>query len=175
MKLGTIYFYTIAITDWIPLLQTDKFKQILLDRLEYLVKEKKLIVYSLVIMPNHIHVIWENIAMNGRELPSASFMKFKGHSFLEELQLANNPILQRFKVERYDRKHQFWQRSGLSVFMYNKKILEQKLDYIHFNPLQEHWKLVIDPSDYYFSTCSFYERGEKRFDWVTHYMDAFGG
>jgi putative transposase len=175
MELGSIYFYTVAIIDWIPLLETDKFKQIVADSLTYLVNEKKLNVYAFVIMPNHIHIIWENIAMNGRELPSASFMKFTGHAFLEELTRTNNPLLEKFKVERNSRKHQFWQRSGLPVFMYNRKILEQKLDYIHFNPLQEHWKLAHDPGDYYFSSCSFYERGEKRFDWVKHYMDAFDG
>lgn len=51
-------------------------------------------------------------------------------------------------------------------------MLEQKLDYIHLNPLQAHWNLTDDPNSYYFSSCSFYEQEDKKFDWLTHYMDA---
>jgi len=33
MELDNIYFYTVAIVDWFPLLETDKFKTIVLDSL----------------------------------------------------------------------------------------------------------------------------------------------
>ena len=58
------------------------------------------------------------------------------------------------------------------IVMYDRKILEQKLDYIHLNPLQEHWNLVTDPNEYLYSSCSFYEREDKRYNWLTHYMDV---
>lgn len=173
MKLGTVYFYTVAIVDWIQLLHPDKFKSIVLDSLAHLVKKKKIRVYGFVIMPNHIHIIWENIAINGKEMPYASFMKLTGHEFLRELRSTNNPILNKFKAFDNDRDHQFWQRNGLPIIMKSRQILEQKLDYIHLNPLQAHWNLVTDPNDYYFSSCSFYEREDNRFDWLTHYMDVF--
>jgi len=63
MEIGVIYFYTASILDWIPLLQSEKFKKIILDSLIYLVKKDKIRVYGFVIMPNHIHLIWENIAV----------------------------------------------------------------------------------------------------------------
>ncbi len=172
MELNEIYFYTVAILDWIPLLKEEKFKLIVLNSLIHLIEKKKIVVYGFVIMPNHIHIIWQSLEKNGKEMPYASFMKFTGHAFLEELRETNDPLLTRFKVTRNSRDHQFWQRNGLPIVMYNRKILEQKLDYIHFNPLQEHWKLVSYPNDYYFSSCSFYEQQDKRFSWLTHYMDA---
>ena len=172
MELDTIYFYTVAITDWIPLLQTDRFKQIVLDSLIHLVDKQKIKVYGFVIMPNHIHIIWENITMNGKEKPYASFMKFTGHEFLRELRQANNHLLSKFIVNANDRLHHFWQKDAHKVIMYDRKILEQKLDYIHLNPLQEHWNLVSDPNDYYYSSCSFYEKEDMRFNWLTHYMDV---
>ena len=172
MELNTIYFYTVAILDWIPLLESDKFKQIVLDSLIHLVKKQKLIVYGFVIMPNHIHIIWECKAKNGKEMPHASFMKFTGHEFLKELKATGSPLLNKFKVDCNSRVHQFWQKNGLPIVMYDRKILEQKLDYTHLNPLQAHWNLVADPNDYYFSSCSFYEQGDNRFDWLTHYMDV---
>ena len=78
MELNVTYFFTVAILDWMHLLKTEKFKQIVLDSLRHLVEKEKLIVYGFVIMPNHIHIIWENKAMNGKELPSESFMKLPG-------------------------------------------------------------------------------------------------
>jgi REP element-mobilizing transposase RayT len=65
-----------------PLINTDRFKHIVMDSLIYLTKKNKLKVYGFVIMPNHIHIIWENIALNGKEMPYISFMKFTGHQFL---------------------------------------------------------------------------------------------
>ncbi|MCR8556045.1 transposase [Mucilaginibacter sp. BJC16-A38] len=172
MELNTIFFYTVAIVDWIPLLKNEKFKQIVLDSIIHLVKRDKLIVYGFVIMPNHIHIIWECKAKNGKEMPYASFMKFTSHEFLKELRTTNDPMLNKFKVDDVSRDHQFWQKKGLPIIMFDRKILEQKLDYIHLSPLQAHWNLVDDPNDYYYSSCSFYERGDDKFDWLTHYMDV---
>jgi REP element-mobilizing transposase RayT len=174
MELNTIYFYTVAIVDWIPLLESDKFKNIVLDSLIYLVKKKKLKVYGFVIMPNHIHIIWEAIEKNGKEMPQASFMKFTGHKFLEELKKNDSSLLSRFKVDDGARDYQFWQKKGQSTFLFNREILEQKLDYTHYNPLQEHWNLANNPNEYYYSSCTFYELGDTKFDWLTHYMEAFG-
>ena len=173
MDLNITYFYTVAKVNWIPLLETDKFKQIVLDSLIHLVKKEKLIVYGFVIMPNHIHIIWECKAMNGKEMPHASFMKFTGHAFLDELRKTNDPFLNKFKVDNISRNYQFWQKDALPIIMYDRKILEQKLDYIHFNPMQSHWNLVTDPNDYFFSSCSFYEKEDKRFNWLMHYADVF--
>jgi putative transposase len=172
MELGEIYFYTATILDWKHLLQSEKFKLIILDSLIHLIEKEKMKVYGFVIMPNHIHLIWENINVNGKEMLYASFMKFTGHRFLEELRKTDTTLLAQFKVERNSRNHQFWQRSALPIRLYNRKILEQKLDYIHLNPMQEHWNLVADPNDYPYSSCSFYGLEDKRFNWLTHYIDV---
>jgi len=168
MDIGNIYFYTATILDWKHLLKQDKFKVMILDCIIHLIEKGKVKVYGFVIMPNHIHLIWENISMNGKETPHASLMKYTAHQFLEN----DTELLEQFKVDRYSRKHQFWQRNALPILCYDRKILEQKLNYIHLNPLQEHWKLVSDPNDYLYSSCSFYEKEELRYDWLTHYMDV---
>jgi REP element-mobilizing transposase RayT len=59
MSIGEIYFWTCTIKDWKNLLKPDKYKQIVIDCLKEL-KEKNLItIYAYVIMPNHIHIVWE--------------------------------------------------------------------------------------------------------------------
>jgi len=172
MELNQIYFYTASITDWIPLLRTNEFKWIILRSLIHLIESNKIKIYGFVIMPNHIHLIWENVQMNGKEMPHASFMKFTGHQFLEELRKTDNEFLKRFESNGNNRNYQFWQRNALPIRLFDMKILEQKLNYIHMNPLQAHWNLVEDPNDYYFSSCSFYEQQDNKFNWLTHYMDV---
>ncbi|WP_184547492.1 transposase [Mucilaginibacter sp. FT3.2] len=173
MELNEVYYYTATIVDWFPLLRADKFKQIVMDSLMYLVKKDKIKVYAFVIMPNHIHLIWSQLDMNGKEKPTASFMKFTGHQFLDELRNTDDALLARFKTEENNRNHQFWQRNALPIRILDRKMLEQKMDYIHLNPLQQHWNLTDDPNKYHFSSCSFYEQDDRKFSWLTHYMDLF--
>src|ERR1700709_1217015 len=123
MELDIIYFYTVAILDWVPLLQSDKYKSIVLNSLIHLVDKKKIKVYGFVIMPNHIHIIWEALEKNGKEMPQASFMKFTGHKFLEELKKADSAFLSRFKVDDETRDYQFWQKKPQSTFLFTRKVL----------------------------------------------------
>ena len=53
------------------------------------------------------------------------------------------------------------------------KVVEQKLNYIHLNPLQEQWNLVSKPEDYRWSSARFYETGIDDFGFITHYRDRF--
>lgn len=171
METDLIYFYTATILNWIPLLRDDSYKKIITDSLNYLVKKGTIKVYGFVIMPNHIHLIWCTQANNGKESAAASFMKFTAHMFLNELRAGSPERLKRYEVGRLNRKHQFWQENSRFVHMYNRSILEQKLNYIHLNPLQEHWQLVDDPNKYAYSSSSFYELNDGKFEWLTHYME----
>jgi len=57
--------------------------------------------------------------------------------------------------------------------MDSKEKMEQKLEYIHLNPLQEHWSLVDRPEYYKWSSAMFYEKGIDEFGFLTHYGEKF--
>ena len=46
--------------------------------------------------------------------------------------------------------------------IYNENFFNQKLKYIHCNPVSGKWKLVIDYTDYEHSSASFYETGKVK-------------
>jgi len=48
----------------------------------------------------------------------------------------------------------------------------QKLNYIHNNPLKEHWNLVKDSSDYKYSSAKYYELYEKNFHFLKDLCEA---
>ncbi|MGK7391058.1 MAG: transposase [Candidatus Cyclobacteriaceae bacterium M2_1C_046] len=173
MELGEVYFWTSSIYQWDHLLKERSYKDLILQSLSFLVAKNKIAVYAFVIMPNHIHLIWELLTLNGKEKPNASFHKYTAHKFQEELKKYDNDLLKRFKVKEPERKYRFWNRDPLATLMYSKEIVEQKLDYIHLNPLQEHWNLVKSPEEYYFSSAAFYEADRNNFPFLTDYRERF--
>jgi len=172
MELGEIYFWTATIHKWIPLLQTDSAKDMILNSLKYLSTKDKIDVYAFVIMPNHIHLIWKLNALNGKELPHASFLKFTAHAFKAEL-IKTPEKLSRFFVDEGNKEFNFWQRDSLAVKLTSREMAFQKMDYIHKNPLADHWNLATRPEDYLFSSASFYEKGEDRFGVLKDIREEF--
>lgn len=174
VSLHEIYFWTDTIRGWQELLGDDRFKQIIISCWHELVKRKKIAIYGYVIMPNHLHVIWEMLEKNGKEMPHASFNKYTSHQFLEIIRAESPSVVSRYKEEDSPvRLHRFWQRDPLAVMMNSRKVTEQKLEYIHTNPLQAKWNLAGTPEDFRWSSAKFYETGIDEFSIVTHYLDRF--
>ena len=173
MNLTSTYFYTAIILNWSHLLKIDAFKDQIIQSLELLVSRKKIRVYGFVIMPNHIHFIWRNLEMNGKKIPDESCKKFISHVFKKKLAKKDPALLEGFLVNKFDRQYQFWKRNALSVELLSREMLEQKLTCLLMNPVQAHWNLVDDPNNYYYSSCSFYESGNRMFNWLTDYREDF--
>jgi putative transposase len=72
-NINKIYFFTATINNWQPLLACDNNKQLIVDYLNKLNAEGYLTVYAFVIMPNHMHIIWRQNKLNGKETPQGSF------------------------------------------------------------------------------------------------------
>jgi len=170
MDLNTLYFYTSTINGWKPIL-TDDIKRIIINSLTYLVRIKKIKVYGFVIMPNHIHLIWEFLEPNGKELPHASFKKFTAHQIQQILRERNPSLFESFKVNDESRRYLIWQKDAHFLELYSSKVIFQKLDYIHNNPCQGKWMLAENPVDYKYSSFSYYDNGDKRYDFLTHIQD----
>jgi len=173
MELGEVYFWTNTIKDWKHLLKKDSYKNLIIEQLQWLKRRNTIIIYGLVIMPNHMHILWELLEKNGKEMPHASFNKWTSSEFLKDLRRNHPNILEYFKEVTVERSHRFWQKDPLAIKMDCKFKCEQKLDYLHLNPLQEQWNLAIAPEQYYWSSAEFYNTGKDEFNLFTHYMDRF--
>lgn len=173
MVLGEVYFWTNTIKDWQHLLKPDKYKRLIIEQLQWLVQRKKIVVYGYVLMPNHLHFIWEMREMNGKEMPHASFNKWTSSHFLKDLRLHHPKVLPYFIQKAQERNHRFWQRDPLAILIDSREKLEQKLTYIHLNPLHERWNLVSSPENYPWSSANFYLTGEDDLGILTHYLDRF--
>ena len=173
MMLDEVYFWTATINKWIQLLAPTHRKQIIIDSLKFLSQSRFITVYAFVIMPNHVHLIWRQNKKNGGEMPYASFLKFTSRLFLNELK-ADPEFLSRFEIKAANKQYNFWQRDSHAFQLITKKMTDQKLKYIHDNPLSGKWELCEYSEQYYFSSASFYETGIDKFGFLTDIREEFG-
>ena len=171
--INKIYFWTATIHKWIPLLDGPINKQIIIDSLKYLSDKDLITVYGFVLMPNHIHLIWQQNNLNGKETPKGSFLKHTAHFFLKELKANGN--FKHYEVNQANKKHEIWQRDSLGIEVYSREVAKQKLDYIHFNPVSGKWNLAKDDLDYHFSSARFYEKGVDDFGFLKNIFTIFDG
>ena len=168
-----MYFWTITVKEWIHLLKEEEFKIIIINSLKWLHEKKLVNIYGYVIMPNHIHLLWEQLKMNGKEFPKNSFEKFTAHQFQKKLRNENSEWLKKFRVNTVDRNYNFWQRDPLAIYVSGKEMASQKLNYIHNNPMQAKWNLCQAPEHYRFSSANFYENQIDEFGILTNYIEVF--
>jgi len=173
IDLNKIYFWTATIHKWYNLLDKNENKQTLIDSLRFLSDKGCITVYAFVIMPNHIHLIWQANKLNGKESPIGSFLKFTGHQLLEQLKTERKELL--YVVEKMNKVHEIWQRDPLATEIISLSVARQKMDYIHFNPVSGKWKLSKDDISYYYSSSTFYETGIDNFGFLNDLVSVFTG
>ena len=162
-------FITITNLNWLPVLENEYHKQIIIEAIQRRVNLEQVTVYGFVIMPNHLHCIWQLHDGINRANFQRDFLKFTSRSILNFMRMHDDPLLKALQVKAGDRKFQVWERNSLSIDLFTEKVFLQKLDYIHNNPLQPKWKLATLPEEYYWSSAAFYETGVSDFSFLQHY------
>ncbi len=171
VELGEIYFWTATINKWQNLLEPDDYKDIIINSLQFLSNQEMIDVFTFVIMPNHVHLIWRINKLNGKEKPSASFLKFTAHLFKKKLRKEGFNKLSKYWVDANNKDFEFWQRDPMAIHLFTTDVAYQKMDYIHDNPISR--GLVKDPCDYRYSSAKFYELGVKEFSFLKDIRNEF--
>ena len=55
----SMFFTTSTIKEWYPLLKQEKFRNIVISSIEFLINEERIKLLGYVIMPNHLHMIFQ--------------------------------------------------------------------------------------------------------------------
>src|SRR6185312_3567902 len=162
-------FFTATILEWKRLLKPDKYKDIIVCSLQFLVENRRVKVNAFVIMDNYLHLIWQMMEGIKPQAVQRDFMKYTAQKIKQDL-IKNHPaVLAHFKVDAKDREYQFWERNALSVELNTLEMLKQKLEYIHYNPVLA--GLCNLPEEYKYSTARLYETGVNDWSFVTDYTE----
>ncbi len=156
-----LYFTTSTILDWRPLLIEDAYKDIVIDTFRFLVAEKRVTIWAFVIMDDHIHLVWQISEPFQLDKVQHSLLTYTANKFRKRLKSEHPHLLDSFYVNKKDRQYQFWQRGSYNFEIYYEKTLQQKIRYIHLNPLRK-WGLM----DYKYSSIHYYDTGEKDWDFL---------
>lgn len=157
-----LYFVTASIIEWIPLLKYTKYAEIILNSLSWMQEQKRLLLFAFVIMPTHVHLLIKPEHQSIGEVIQ-QFGSFTAHEILKKVREdGKTDWLKTFEQEKRDprHKHSIWQDiQAKNIF--STAVLEQKMEYIHQNPIAKNWKLTTNRADYVYSSAGYYDYGRK--------------
>lgn len=163
------HFFTATNLEWKKLLAKEKYKDIVIESMRFLVNDKRVIIYGFVIMDNHIHIIWQLQPNKKRDAVQRDFLKYTAQQIKKDMRVYHPDELIRFRVNAKDRQYQFWERNPLSVEIWAETVLIQKLNYIHENPVRA--GLCRYPEEYKYSSALLYHTGIDDWGFLTHFRD----
>ncbi|MFD2284584.1 transposase [Pedobacter petrophilus] len=157
-----IYYLTLTIVDWVDIFTRQSYKDIIINSLKHCQSNKGLTLYAYCLMTNHIHLI----AASGEDTKLfeivRDFKKFTNKAIIEEIKSGNESrktwLLNRFeyagkyitRIENY----KVWQDGYHAIQLITPDFTNQKLNYIHQNPVKA--GIVSEPEHYYYSFASNY-------------------
>lgn len=162
------YFVTFATLHWVDVFTRRSYKDILVDSLNYCVENKGLIIYGWVIMSNHVHLIIGSCDMRLEDI-MRDLKKFSSKTILRSIIDNQQESRKEWMLDLFakggsensnNKYYQFWQQHNHPVVLNNTDIFEQKLNYIHENPVI--YGFVENAIDYPYSSARDYA-GEKGF------------
>ncbi len=142
------YFVTATTVNWLPLFSNPTIAKIIFDSLSYLQQNQRIILYAYVLLENHIHLV---VTAEDLSKELGNFKSFTARQCIDFYQqIGNVYILEQLAANKLpnkvDRDFQFWQEGVGPKRIQDRLMMEQKIAYIHYNPvrrgfveLPEHW------------------------------------
>ena len=158
------YFLTCTVVEWLPVFTRRETVDILLDSWQYLRHHDSLKIYGYVVLENHLHAVagaenlpdvWRRFKSFTGRRPTELLTERGLEIFLKRMRLAR-------KADRNDRKYQFWQEGSHPQAIQDERMLRQKLDYIHLNPVKRGY--VSAPEHWLWSSAAVYAGQEGIFE-----------
>lgn len=128
------YFVSCTVVHWYYLFDRHNRWQIPGDALRYAVEQKRITLFGFVFMLNHIHLLFssEDASSFLRD-----FKKFTSKRLKENI-IATEPNLLDI-LHDTEGNYQLWQSTNMPILIESEKLFEQKLEYIHFNPVKKQY------------------------------------
>ena len=158
----SVYFLTFTVTDWVDVFTRRNYRDIIAESLAYCRKNKGLQLFAWCLMTNHIHMVCTTDPPFKISDFMRDFKKFTAKSVLFDIQSLPESrkdwMLYRFEFAgKFDNrigKYRFWQDKSHPIELTTTEMIEQKINYIHENPVKT--GLVSDAEDYLYSSARNY-------------------
>lgn len=160
------YFISFATVYWLDVFTRQVYFNVLEESIDYCRAEKGMEVFAYCFMPSHVHLIFRS----SNEDPSGLIRDFKGFTARKLIKtIEENPQESRkewllWMMERAGKKksnvkqRQFWQQHNKPIELWSEKVIQQKIDYIHNNPVESGF--VTDPVDWKYNSARNYQQDQ---------------
>ncbi len=156
-----MYYLTFQVVYWIDIFSRSTYRDIIIDSFRYCQREKGLRIHAYVIMSNHVHCI---LSSEMTDL-STLIKEFKTYTSKQIIKAIKEGRESRkewllFMFERAATKHkrntkyQLWTHENQPKELISNAFIDQKLDYIHNNPIRA--RVVDNDYDYIYSSARAY-------------------
>lgn len=154
------YFFTATVVKYIPALNPDSVREFIIEALNFYREEYLTEINAYVLMPEHLHLII-------RSQSGENVKKFMQHLLRKTSRrivtdTRSSPVNNICVYEAEERlvvfrrhargkaTHRVWKERARGEPIYSDRVMKQKLDYIHMNPVKR--GLVKNPEDYLYSS-----------------------
>lgn len=158
-----LHFVTFATVGWVDVFTRNMYKDVLIESLKYCQTNKGLELYAYCIMTNHVHLIIGRIGKYRMEEILRDFKKFTSSKLIKMIgdnrqESRKDWMLKLFstagKQNSNNKNYQFWQQNNHPIELTDNYIMEQKLEYLHNNPVEAGY--VLSPEEYLYSSAKNY-------------------
>ncbi len=158
------WFITFTCFKWLSLFEITQSYEIVYDWLKMIKSKESVKTLAFVIMPNHVHLLLylEKDEVNLNQVISNG-KRFMAYELIKRLKLQKTSLLSllanscSFNEKMKGQKHKVFEPSFDAKPVCSVKFLNQKIDYIHGNPVKGKWNLCNEYVDYAHSSAAFYE------------------
>jgi putative transposase len=146
------HFVTATIVEWLPVFSTSACCDILVASLAHCQQHKDLKIYSWVILDTHFHAVPAAPELSAvlRDIKS-----FTAKLLLEQITAEGREWLlnqlRHYRAAHKPTEFQVWQEGSHPQAIPSDEIMEQKLEYLHANPVKR--GLVVSPEHWRYSSA----------------------
>jgi len=163
-----VYFVSFAVIEWLDVFIRNEYKNILLDSLHYCQQKKGMEIFAWCIMTSHVHLVFRSAKEEVKpEQLLGDFKRFTSNAIIKAIKENPRESRKEFLLNHFQKagamssnnnNSQFWRHDNKPIELWSNKVIDEKINYTHQNPVEEGY--VFRAEDYMYSSAIDYA-GEK--------------
>lgn len=161
-----LYFVSFAVINWLDVFTRYEYKNVLLENLSHCQEKKGMEIMAWCIMSNHVHLVFRSLCGTpGKTL--GAFKSYTSRAIVKAIrenrrESRRELLLDQFKAAGHAssniKGYQFWRHDNKPIELWSNKVIAEKIDYVHQNPVIS--GLVYQAEDYVYSSATDYAGGK---------------
>jgi len=153
------HFVTFTVVGWVDVFSREQYKEILVESLDYSLKQKGLLLHAWVIMTNHAHLVISSDTAKIADI-IRDVKKYTSKQIIKTLQDNEKESRKEWMLNIFsftcknnnnNKDFQFWKQDYHPIELNTNEKMKQRLNYLHENPVRS--GIVWEPQQYKYSSA----------------------